>query len=347
SFQAATTRPARLGSFSPVIGDFDVDGKPDLAVVSNALDVIDVLLNSPTARNVAISATATAPAVNVLVATLKDYDASKNAGSFTATINWGDATAPTSGTIAADGGGGFNITGTHTYAREGSYNVTVQIADNVGNFASTTSTATVADAPLTATGQTFNAIRGAAFTTVVATFTDADPTSGAGEFSATISWGDSTNSAGTITAKPGGGFDVMGSHTYTNSGSFPVVVMIQAQGGSTATANSTANVSPPAIQFAVTDYSGSEGDGAIEITVVRVGDTTTTASVQYATSDQGSPVVCATVNGKASSRCDFTHAVGSLNFAAGESSKTFSVLVSQDSFVEGPETISLTVSSVQ
>jgi len=50
-------------------------------------------------------------------------------------------------------------------------------------------------------------------------------------------------------------------------------------------------------------------------------------------------ILCPTVSGIASSRCDFTSAVGTLRFAAGESSKTFVVLISQDNYVEGPEAL--------
>ena len=346
TFQSGMTRAARSGSFSPVVSDFDTDGKPDLAVLSNSLDVVDVLLNSPSAHGVAVSATAGAPIADVLVANFKDYDTSKTAGSFTATVNWGDGTTTTPGVIAANGSGGFNVTGGHTYAREGIYGVSVQIADANQNFASATSAATVADAPLTATGKTINAVRGLAFTAVVANFTDADPNGSVADFSAVINWGDAANSAGTISSDGSGGFNVSGSHSYSSSGSFPVTVTILDVGGSTAIANSTANVSLPAIQFSLVNYSVNEGAGSVQITVIRIGDPTGTASVEYSTSDQGSPTSCGTANGKASSRCDFTTSVGSLRFAAGESSKTFTVLISQDNFVEGPETIGLKVSNV-
>jgi len=65
--------------------------------------------------------------------------------------------------------------------------------------------------------------------------------------------------------------------------------------------------------------------------------------VDYATgSDPGLP--CSTASGVASSKCDFTSAFGTLNFAAGEDTKTFIVLISQDSFVEGPETLIVSLS---
>ena len=66
---------------------------------------------------------------------------------------------------------------------------------------------TVADAPLTATGTTITAVQGTPFTGVVASFTDADPNGVAGDYSASIYWGDGQTSTGTVTANGSGGFN--------------------------------------------------------------------------------------------------------------------------------------------
>ena len=72
-------------------------------------------------------------------------------------------------------------------------------------------------------------------------------------------------------------------------------------------------------------------------------------TVDYATSDQSNPpdfMPCSSPGtGFTSSRCDFTTAIGTLRFAAGETSKTFNVLISQDNDVGGTETLSLTLSN--
>ena len=83
---------------------------------------------------------------------------------------------------------------------------------------------------LTATGTTVAATEGAAFTAVVANFTDSDTGVSSSNFTATIDWGDGSTSTGTITALPpsasGSNFQVTGSHTYTEEGSFTVTTKV-------------------------------------------------------------------------------------------------------------------------
>ena len=68
---------------------------------------------------------------------------------FSATINWGDGTAPTAGTIAS-GGTGFSVIGAHSYAEEGSFSISATITDDGGSSAPANSSAAVADAALAA-----------------------------------------------------------------------------------------------------------------------------------------------------------------------------------------------------
>jgi hypothetical protein len=67
-----------------------------------------------------------------VVARFSDLDANGVAKNFTAGIDWGDGfTAP--GIIAADGNGGFGVSGSHTYTAGGNFPVTVDIADFEGS----------------------------------------------------------------------------------------------------------------------------------------------------------------------------------------------------------------------
>ena len=95
-------------------------------------------------------------------------------------------------------------------------------------------------------------------------------------------------------------------------------------------------------------YTVAESGGFTTITVTRTNDISRAATVQYFTRDYSSAATegpCTTISNIASSRCDYTTASGTLRFAAGESSKTFLVLISQDNYVEGLESLSLNLSS--
>jgi hypothetical protein len=74
-----------------------------------------------------IAATVGTPFTGV-VATFSDSNPNGNARDYTATINWGDGHL-TNGTIAADGAGGFQVSGTNTYARAGTFPINVDVAD--------------------------------------------------------------------------------------------------------------------------------------------------------------------------------------------------------------------------
>jgi len=100
----------------------------------------------------------------------------------------------------------------------------------------------------------------------------------------------------------------------------------------------------PGIQFSSSAYSVNEGAGVVEIYVHR-SDTVSSAAVNYATSDTAGLQNCTVVNGKASERCDYVTSVGTLNYAAGEGTKVFTVPLIDDAWVEGNETFSVSLSS--
>ena len=92
---------------------------------------------------------------------------------------------------------------------------------------------------------------------------------------------------------------------------------------------------PGAIQFSSATYNVSESATTATITVTRTGGIANGASVQYTTSD-GS----ATTAGS-----DYTLSSGTLTFAQGETSKTFTVSITNDAVVEPDETVNLTLSN--
>jgi Bacterial Ig-like domain (group 3)/Calx-beta domain/MBG domain len=99
------------------------------------------------------------------------------------------------------------------------------------------------------------------------------------------------------------------------------------------------------LQFNSNSYSVNEEAGHAVITVTRTGDITGAARVQFSTSDLAGLNNCDVNTGDASARCDYTAIGGILSFQAGESSKTFTVPVINDVYVEGPEVLTLTLSN--
>jgi Bacterial Ig-like domain (group 1) len=169
------------------------------------------------------------------VATFTDPDTSATASEYAATIEWGDGSSST-GTVSGSDGS-FAVSGEHTYADEGSYEIKVTISDvdNEGNKATAGSTANVADAALAAAGVSPAPVSPQSFSGAVASFTDANTGSSIEDFTATIEWGDGSSSTGTVSGS-GGSYGVSGSHTYTGTGYFTITVHIVDDGGSTAEA---------------------------------------------------------------------------------------------------------------
>lgn len=201
-----------------------------------------------------------------VVANFTDADPAGTATDYTATVIWGNG-ATTLGTVAANGSGGFQVTGTHSYAEEGTAPIIVNITDMGGSTATAASTAKVADATLTATGATVAPTEGASFTGNVASFVDADASASASNFTATITWGDGATTTGTVAANASGGFNVMGTHTYLEEGTNPVQVAISDVGGSTATARSTANAVERGISGSAVAVSGFERSSLTDVAV--------------------------------------------------------------------------------
>ncbi|HYN86706.1 MAG TPA: DUF4394 domain-containing protein [Pyrinomonadaceae bacterium] len=90
-------------------------------------------------------------------------------------------------------------------------------------------------------------------------------------------------------------------------------------------------------QFARTEHRVVEDATSVSVTVTRAGDVTQAATVDYALRCDPDALVRCEADRRASRLSDFTDRVGTLFFAPNETSRTFSVLVNEDSIVEGPE----------
>ncbi|PYS50042.1 MAG: hypothetical protein DMF68_08300 [Acidobacteria bacterium] len=100
------------------------------------------------------------------------------------------------------------------------------------------------------------------------------------------------------------------------------------------------------VQLSSSTYSVSEAAGSLAVNVTRTGNTADAISVDYGTSDTAGLTPCnQTSTGIASSRCDYVTTVGTLRFGAGETTKTIFIPIVNDSYAEGSETFTLTLSN--
>jgi cyclophilin family peptidyl-prolyl cis-trans isomerase len=112
-----------------------------------------------------------------------------------------------------------------------------------------TYTFSIGDSALSAMGSNFVAQPLVPFTNLlIAAFTNGIPGSSPTNFSALINWGDNSTNNGIITTNLAGRKEVRGSHTYTNSGEYPVYITLQSMLGASSTVVCT-SVVPPSLSF--------------------------------------------------------------------------------------------------
>ena len=99
----------------------------------------DLVLAEPVSAQTTLRATAGA-SFSATVDTFVDTNPASNASNFTALIEWGDGTQ-SSGTMTAAGlsaaGPGYNVSATHTYSRQGTFQAVVSVSDWGGSTQST------------------------------------------------------------------------------------------------------------------------------------------------------------------------------------------------------------------
>lgn len=96
--------------------------------------------------------------------------------------------------------------------------------------------------------------------------------------------------------------------------------------------------SPGSVSFSQSSYDVSESDGTLAVTVERVNGSNGAVTVEYTTAN-------ATVDNKAIAGSDYTAASGTLSFADGVTSASFTVDITNDTFKEGDELFQLLLSS--
>ncbi|HUY36366.1 MAG TPA: DUF4214 domain-containing protein [Pirellulales bacterium] len=173
-----------------------------------------------------------------VVATFTDANP-KAASDFTATVDWGDGSS-SAGTIAASGGG-FKVSGSHAYAEDGTFAVKTTIADAGGGTATAGGTANITEQAISGTALAVNGFERSPLAQVaLATFSHGNGNEPAGDFNATIHWGDGTSSTGSV-SESGATYTVSGSHTYLDEGPFAIAVQV-VDGGASATVTTSAKL---------------------------------------------------------------------------------------------------------
>lgn len=122
-------------------------------------------------------------------------------------------------------------------------------------------------------------------------------------------------------------------HTFNTAGTLPYFCRVH---GPAMTGMVIVDPAPAGttVQFDAANYNATEGCVSAIIVVTRSGDTSGTATVDFLSSD-----------GSALQRSDYTIASGTLSFAAGQTSRTFRVLATEDAYVEESETLNVTLSN--
>jgi glucose/arabinose dehydrogenase len=103
---------------------------------------------------------------------------------------------------------------------------------------------------------------------------------------------------------------------------------------STFTASFAPVANPPTLHFDRAAYRFAENARQVLLTVKRDGNAAGTATVDYAT-----------VDGTATERTDFITTLGTLHFASGETEKTVTLLVTDDTYLHGDKTLTVKLSN--
>jgi hypothetical protein len=234
--------------------------------------VATVQNQSLSASNDTTNATEGPNGAGAVVGHFNDSNSYATADDFSADIDWGNG-LHTAGAVVPSGNGGADFyVVAYDVPVDSNASVITTINGAGGGSVQSQYYVAVTDAALNASGSDFNTTQNQDVGNVVASFTDNNTNSPPdSDFSANIYWGDGYSSAGTIQSNGSGGWNVLGDHAYSGTGTYSVATSIYDVGGSTASANSTATVFAP---YSVTPYDQSmtEGDSSGLLTLGTIVD---------------------------------------------------------------------------
>ena len=145
-----STAPTLAGNYNNVtvtlVDSTDPPGTP--ATVVNSGAIVD---DAPITTSSVDFTESRGASFSTDVATFTDGNPYAASSSLSATINWGDGTAATAGTVTEGANSVFHVLGTHSYAQSGTFAVTVNVSSIGGSTAVTSppSSATVVNSNIT------------------------------------------------------------------------------------------------------------------------------------------------------------------------------------------------------
>jgi hypothetical protein len=213
------------GKYSVSVAIADVGGAKTTATTTATITEAPIVVSGVATITVALGS----PITNALVATFTDADTLEPLSQYSATIKWGDGKTST-GTVHGSAGN-FTVTASHTYTAADIYSAVISVFDGNEFAASGTTGINVVGPNISPSGVTFKGAEGRVFTGSVAKFTSSTSAT-SGQFSASIAWGDSTTSAGSIVSDGGGKFHVTGSHAYSEENPSGYAVKVSIKNGS-------------------------------------------------------------------------------------------------------------------
>ncbi len=257
---------AQNGSFNVTVSVTDKDGDTGTSTavqvaVANVAPTVGTPVVNPTVASEGTSAAFTVSGTFTDPASGLDQ-------SYVAVVNWGDGSTDTAAVSGSSNPFGYAFTGNHTYARSGSFNVTVSVTDKDGDTGTSSSVAVnVAKVAPTVGTPLVNPSAASEGTSTSFTIsgTFSDPADAQGQpYVAVVNWGDGTTDLATVSGIGNPfGYAFNGSHTYTQNGNFNVTVSVTNKDGDTGVSSavpvSVANVAPTVGTPVINPTAASEG----------------------------------------------------------------------------------------
>jgi len=310
-FTAAAGSPVSVGSFPKgvAVGDFNLDGKPDLAVGNQSSNNLTILLGNGSGGFTQSAGSPVGTGNAPAWVTTGDFNLDGRPDLAVANFSSNSVTI-----LLGNGSGGFTV-GAGSPVSTGAAPIHVAVGDfNLDGKP---------DLAVANIGSTVTILRG----------------DGSGGFT------QPSGSPITVVSSPRSvavaDFNLDGRPDFATANANSNNVTIELN-----TCGATPTPTPPTIQFSSSSYTISETGPRVDITLTRGGDTTSSASVSFATIDGAGLTNCNVFNGIASPRCDYINTIGTATWAAGDAtSKTFPIAIVDDSYAEGSETFTIGLNS--